>query len=83
VDLDPKIVITTNIDHIYETYCKNAGSDQGCNHCNYYDTHALNDIRSTLYVILTKRCLKPTSHTKFFSGALILWHGLRQRFVSA
>lgn len=52
VDLDPKIVITTNIDDIYETYCKNAGSDQGYNHCNYYDTHALNDIRSTLRVIL-------------------------------
>ncbi len=52
LDLDPKVVITTNIDDIYESYCKNAGSDQGYNHCNYYDGHALNDVRSTLRVIL-------------------------------
>lgn len=52
VELDPKIVITTNIDDIYETYCKTAGSASGYNHCNYYDLHALHDIRSTLRVIL-------------------------------
>jgi hypothetical protein len=50
--LDPKIVVTTNYDDIYETYCKQGKGSQGYNVCRYYESHALNDVRSTMRVIL-------------------------------
>jgi len=51
--IDPKIVITTNYDRIYEKYC-DASSDHGTgyNVCKYYETHALNDLRSNVRSIL-------------------------------
>jgi len=50
--LDPKIVVTTNYDDVYETYCKQGKGSQGYNVCRYYESHALNDVRSTMRVIL-------------------------------
>lgn len=50
--LDPKIVVTTNYDEIYETYCKQGKGAQGYNVCRYYESHAINDVRSTMRVIL-------------------------------
>lgn len=50
--LDPKIVVTTNYDEVYETYCKQGKGSQGYNVCRYYETHALNDVRSTMRIIL-------------------------------
>jgi hypothetical protein len=50
--LDPKIVVTTNYDDVYETYCKQGNGSQGYNVCRYYESHALNDIRSMMRVIL-------------------------------
>lgn len=50
--LDPKIVVTTNYDDIYERYSSRGDAVNGYNVCNYYDTHALNDIRSTTRIIL-------------------------------
>ncbi len=51
-EIDPKIVLTTNFDNVYENYCMSVSSDQGYNVCKYYENHALNDIRSTARVIL-------------------------------
>lgn len=50
--LDPKIVVTTNYDDIYETYCKHGKGAQGYNVCRYYESHALNDVRSMMRLIL-------------------------------
>lgn len=50
--LDPKIVVTTNYDDIYETYCKQGNGSQAYNVCRYYESHALNDVRSKMRVIL-------------------------------
>lgn len=50
--LDPKIVVTTNYDDIYETYCKQGKGSQGYNVCRYYESHAINDVRSTMRLIL-------------------------------
>lgn len=50
--LDPKIVLTTNYDDIYELYSSRGDAVNGYNVCNYYDAHALNDIRSTTRIIL-------------------------------
>ncbi len=50
--LDPKIVVTTNYDDIYETYCRTGLGSQGYNVCRYYESHALNDVRSKMRIIL-------------------------------
>jgi hypothetical protein len=50
--LDTKIVVTTNYDDIYETYCKQGKGSQAFNVCRYYESHALNDVRSTMRLIL-------------------------------
>jgi hypothetical protein len=50
--LDPKIVLTTNYDDIYELYSSRGEAVNGYNVCNYYDTHSLNDVRSTTRIIL-------------------------------
>ncbi len=50
--LDAKIVVTTNYDDIYETYCKTGKGSQGYNVCRYYESHALNDVRSKMRIIL-------------------------------
>lgn len=47
LELDPKTVITTNYDRIFDNLC-----NPGFNVCIYYQDHALNDIRSTTRVIL-------------------------------
>jgi hypothetical protein len=51
-NLDSKIVVTTNYDDIYETYCKQGKGLQAFNVCRYYEPHAINDVRSTMRVIL-------------------------------
>jgi hypothetical protein len=51
-ELDAKVVITTNYDQIYENYCHQFASPQAYNVCKYYETHALNDIRSSVRCIL-------------------------------
>ena len=50
--IDPKVVVTTNYDRIYEKYCDSAGGRLGHNVCKYYETHALNDLRSNTRSIL-------------------------------
>lgn len=52
MELDPKIVITTNYDDIYEQYCRSGKAVEGYNVCRYYDSHAINDIRSDIRLIL-------------------------------
>ena len=50
--LDPKAVLTTNYDDIYERFSVRDDAANAYNVCNYYDGHALNDIRSTTRIIL-------------------------------
>jgi hypothetical protein len=51
-DIDPKVIITTNYDEIYEKYCDSVGDLNSHNVCKYTDDYALNDIRSNTRVIL-------------------------------
>jgi hypothetical protein len=51
-EIDPKIIITTNYDEIYEKYCDSVGDVNSHNVCRYTDNYALNDIRSNTRVIL-------------------------------
>lgn len=50
--MDPKVVITTNYDDIYEKYCVNGDADAGYNVCRYYETHLVNDLRSPVRSII-------------------------------
>jgi hypothetical protein len=50
--LDAKIVITPNYDTTYEDYCKRFSTTTSHNVCTHYQSHALNDIRSDMRVIL-------------------------------
>lgn len=52
LEVDPKIVVTTNYDTIYDLYCTNGTAVNGYNICRYYDTHAVDAIRSTVRLVL-------------------------------
>ncbi len=44
--IEPKVVITTNYDDIYDNYCKLGMSSNGYNICKHSDTHLVSDLRS-------------------------------------
>lgn len=50
--IDPKIVITTNYDDIYEKYCATGDASAGYNVCRHYETHLINDLRSPVRSII-------------------------------
>ncbi|REH40320.1 SIR2-like protein [Paraperlucidibaca baekdonensis] len=50
--IDPKIVVTTNYDSIYDNYCR-SGQEQGLyNICKYYDSHLVSDLRSPVRQVI-------------------------------
>lgn len=52
LNLDPKIVVTTNYDDIYDNYCR-SGKEQGLyNVCKYYESHLVSDLRSPVRQII-------------------------------
>jgi len=51
-DIDPKIVVTTNYDQIYEKYCDKVGESHSHNVCRHTDGFALDSIRSNVRIIL-------------------------------
>jgi hypothetical protein len=50
--IDPKIVITTNYDRIYESLVTAGPVAAGYNICRYYDDHLVNDLRSNRRLIV-------------------------------
>lgn len=52
LDIDPKIVITTNYDEIYDHYCISGHADSGYNICRYYDRFAVENIRSRIRLVI-------------------------------
>jgi hypothetical protein len=51
-ELDPKIALTTNYDEIYEKYCKAGAAARAYNVCKHYETHLVNDLRSSIRLIV-------------------------------
>ena len=50
--IDPKIVVTTNYDDIYDNYCR-SGQESGLyNVCKYYESHLVSDLRSPVRQIV-------------------------------
>jgi len=50
--IDPKIVITTNYDSIFENYAQQGGAVNAYNVNHYYETHLINDLRSRERIII-------------------------------
>jgi hypothetical protein len=63
LDIDPKVVVTTNYDDIYDTYCRSGEAEEGYNTCRYYDTHLVADLRSPVRLIVKAHgCVSDTAH---------------------
>lgn len=52
LDVDPKIVITTNYDEVYDRYCTSGKATLGYNICRYYETQAIDNLRSTVRLVI-------------------------------
>lgn len=52
LDIDPKIIVTTNYDDIYDNYCRQGSAIDGYNICKYYEDHIVSDLRSPVRLIL-------------------------------
>jgi hypothetical protein len=52
LEIDPKIVITTNYDQTYDHYCNSGTAHGGYNICRYYEPFAVDNLRSRIRVIL-------------------------------
>ena len=52
LEIDPKIVITTNYDDIYDTFCRTGAAHEGYNISKYYDNHIISDLRSPVRLII-------------------------------
>lgn len=50
--IDPKIVITTNYDQIYEDLCRQGDAADGYNVSRYYESHLVSDLRSPVRLIV-------------------------------
>lgn len=52
LEIDPKIVITTNYDDIYDSYCRIGQAHEGYNVSKYYESHVMADLRSPVRLII-------------------------------
>lgn len=52
LQIDPKIVITTNYDDIYDSFCRTGAAEEGYNISKYYDSHITSDLRSPVRLIV-------------------------------
>lgn len=50
--IDPKVVVTTNFDRIYDKYCQAGHAIDGYNVCKYYEDHLVSDLRSPIRLIV-------------------------------
>jgi len=62
--IDPKIVITTNYDEIYDTYCRHGVSEGLVKVCKYYDTGLIEALRSPIRLIIKAHgCVTESTRT--------------------
>lgn len=61
LELDPKVVVTTNYDQIYDNFCRQGQASEGYSVLRYHDENILDEIRSTARVIIKAHgCLSDT-----------------------
>ena len=69
VRIDPKIVITTNYDKIYESLATRGAAAAGYNVCRYHDSHLVNDLRSDRRLIIKAHgCVSDPAHIVLTRG---------------
>lgn len=62
LELDPKILITTNYDEIYDSFCTCGDARDGYSIRKYYDDNVLDEIRSTARLVLKAHgCITDTT----------------------
>lgn len=62
MELDPKVVVTTNYDQIYDNFCRQGQATEGYSVLRYHDENILDEIRSTARVIIKAHgCLSETA----------------------
>jgi hypothetical protein len=62
LNIDPKIVVTTNYDEIYDHYCISGRAESGYNVCRYYEGFAVDNIRSRIRLIVKAHgCVSDTT----------------------
>ena len=62
LELDPKIVVTTNYDQIYDEFCARGAARDGYSVRRYYEDNVLDEIRSTARIVLKAHgCITDTS----------------------
>lgn len=62
LDIDPKIVMTTNYDDIYDNFCRTGAAKDGYNISKYYESHITSDLRSpTRLIIKVHGCVSDAS----------------------
>jgi len=60
--IDPKIVVTTNYDDIYDNYCRSGQENGLYNICKYYESHLVSDLRSSVrQVVKAHGCISDPS----------------------
>lgn len=52
LQIDPKVVVTTNYDDIYEGLCRQGDAADGYNVSRYYESHLVSDLRSPVRLIV-------------------------------
>ncbi len=52
LEIDPKIVVTTNYDTIYDNYCTTGAAVEGYHVAKYYEGHLTTDLRSPVRLII-------------------------------
>lgn len=52
LQLDPKIIVTTNYDKIYDNFCTQGNAKEGYNISKYYEHHLVSDLRSPIRTII-------------------------------
>lgn len=50
--IDPKVVVTTNFDTIYDTYCRQELAANGYNVFKYHDSHLVSQLRSPIRCVI-------------------------------
>lgn len=80
LEIDPKIIITTNYDDIYDSFCRTGAAHEGYNVSKYYDSHIISDLRSPVRLIIKAHgCISDASQIVLTKSE---YFRVRQRYAS-
>lgn len=78
--MDPKIVVTTNYDEVYDTFCRSGTARNGYNVSKYYDHNLVDDLRSPVRLVVKAHgCVSKPSHIILTRSE---YFNVKQRYAS-